>query len=226
MAGEIEGAAIVAICDRDPHAAEAARRPVRHRTRASPTRPSMLAARTARLRRHRHDRGQPPAAGRTGAVARRADDLPEALRPTLDDARRWSPPAQAAGVPLMVHENFRWQSPIRAVQGDARQRRDRRALLGPRHVPFRPTTSSPASPTSPRAKRFIVEDLGIHVLDIARYLFGDVSHADGAHGAGQPAHRRRGRRHHAAGPRERRSPRVVDCSYATKLADGAVPADA
>ncbi len=38
------------------------------------------------------------------------------IAPTIDDARAMVDACEAAGVPLMIHENFRWQSPIQAVR--------------------------------------------------------------------------------------------------------------
>ena len=67
-------------------------------------------------------------------------------------------------------------------------------------------------------KRFIIEDLGIHILDIARFLFGDV--------ADDHARERRAINPAIAGEdvatmlldHENGATSVVDCSYATKLA--------
>jgi len=92
---------------------------------------------------------------------------------TLADARAMVDVCDAAGVPLMVHENFRWQAPMRAA---------RRALAaGEIGAPFwgRFTFRSAfdvyrAQPYLAEGERFIIEDLGIHVLDVARYLMGDV----------------------------------------------------
>ena len=94
--------------------------------------------------------------------------------PTLADAKAMVDAADAAGVPLMIHENFRWQTPILAV----------RAVLdsGAIGTPFWGRVSFRSGfdvfsgqPYLAKGKRFIIEDLGIHSLDIARYLFGDAS---------------------------------------------------
>ena len=93
---------------------------------------------------------------------------------TLRDARAMVEAAAAAGKELMVHENFRWQSPVRAaielVQSGA---------IG---TPFfcRATFRSgydvfSGQPYLAEGTRFIIEDLGIHVLDIVRALMGDVA---------------------------------------------------
>ncbi len=55
-------------------------------------------------------------------------------------------------------------------------------------------------------KRFIIEDLGIHILDIARFLLGDVATLTARTQRVNPDDQGRGCRDHAARPRKRRSP--------------------
>jgi predicted dehydrogenase len=94
--------------------------------------------------------------------------------PTLEDAQAMVDVCARAGVPLMVHENFRWQTPIQAV---------RRAIdVGAIGKPFWGRFSFRsafdvyrAQPYLAEGKRFIIEDLGIHILDIARFLLGDAT---------------------------------------------------
>jgi predicted dehydrogenase len=92
---------------------------------------------------------------------------------TLSDAKAMVKVCRDAGVPLMVHENFRWQTPIQAV----------RAVLdsGVIGTPFWGRLSFRSGydvfsgqPYLAEGERFIIEDLGIHTLDIARFLLGDV----------------------------------------------------
>lgn len=95
------------------------------------------------------------------------------LAPTLEDAERMAAAAAAAGVPLLVHENFRWQAPLRDV---------RAALDGGRiGRPFRACVELACSfpvfdnqPALREAERFILLDLGSHLLDVARFLMGEV----------------------------------------------------
>lgn len=94
--------------------------------------------------------------------------------PTLEDAKAMVAAASAAGVPFMVHENFRWQSPIMAVKALIEAGEIGTPFFG--RVSFRSGYDIYAGqPYLAKAKRFIVDDLGVHVLDVARYLFGDVS---------------------------------------------------
>jgi D-apiose dehydrogenase len=95
------------------------------------------------------------------------------LAPTLDDAKAIVAACAKANVPLMVHENFRWQSPIQKVKRmlDAGTIGD--VFWG--RVSFRSAYDVfSGQPYLAEGDRFIVEDLGIHALDIARFLFGDA----------------------------------------------------
>lgn len=93
---------------------------------------------------------------------------------TLDDAKAMVKVCDEAGIPLMVHENFRWQTPIQAV---------RKALdSGVIGTPFWGRFSFRSGfdvfsgqPYLAEGDRFIIEDLGIHTLDIARFILGDVT---------------------------------------------------
>lgn len=94
--------------------------------------------------------------------------------PTLDDAKAMVAAADKAGIALMIHENFRWQTPILAVKAVL----DSGAIGTPfwGRVSFRSGFDVfSGQPYLAKGKRFIIEDLGIHSLDIARFLFGDAS---------------------------------------------------
>ena len=54
------------------------------------------------------------------------------LAASLAEAEQMAAACRAAGVPLLVHENFRWQRPIREVQRILDERRDRPAV--PRRI--------------------------------------------------------------------------------------------
>jgi predicted dehydrogenase len=92
---------------------------------------------------------------------------------TLSDAKAMVSACRSAAIPLMVHENFRWQTPIQAV---------RKVLdSGVIGTPFWGRLSFRSGydvfsgqPYLAEGERFIIEDLGIHMLDIARFLLGDV----------------------------------------------------
>jgi D-apiose dehydrogenase len=79
-----------------------------------------------------------------------------------------------AGVPLYIHENWRWQAPIRALKEVLNS--------GQIGTPFRARidmiSGFPVFDNQPFLKeleQFIITDLGSHTLDTARFLFGEAS---------------------------------------------------
>lgn len=135
---------------------------------------------------------------------------------TLADARAMVAACDAAGIPLMVHENFRWQSPIRAVRAVLDAGEIGEVFWG--RVSFRSAHDVfSGQPYLARGERFIVEDLGIHALDVARFLFGDATSLAARTRRVNPAIRGEDVATmllgHAGGATS-----VVDCSYATVLA--------
>ncbi len=94
------------------------------------------------------------------------------LAPTLEDAVAMVECCSRASVPLMVHENFRWQKPMRALKEAA-------ASIGSLffgRISFRSAydvyTNQPYLATE---RRFIIADLGVHLLDLARFFFGEIA---------------------------------------------------
>lgn len=133
----------------------------------------------------------------------------------MEDARAMVCAAARAGVRLMVHENFRWQSAIRA----ARDAIDAGAVGTPfwGRVSFRSAYDVYAGqPYLATDEKFIVQDLGIHILDIARFLFGDVATIAASTKRVNPKIRAEDVATmmlvHRAG-----ATCIVDCSYATSL---------
>jgi D-apiose dehydrogenase len=123
--------------------------------------------------------------------------------------------------PLMVHENFRWQSAIMNVKRVIAQNEIGKPFWG--RISFRSAYDVfSGQPYLAEGERFIVEDLGIHALDVARFLLGDAHSVSARitrinpnikgedvatmlldHGAGVTS--------------------IVDCSYATKQETEAFP---
>lgn len=94
--------------------------------------------------------------------------------PSLEDARAMVAACAAAGVPLMVHENFRWQSPLMAVKRVLESGKIGEvtfARISFRHA-FDIYTNQPYLRTEPR---LAIMDLGIHLLDLARYFMGEAT---------------------------------------------------
>lgn len=132
----------------------------------------------------------------------------------IADAKAMVAACAAAEVPLMVHENFRWQSAIMKVKEVIASDTIGKPFWG--RVSFRSAYDVfSGQPYLAEGKRFIVEDLGIHALDVARFLLGNAENVSARitrinpkikgedvatilldHGAGVTS--------------------VVDCSYATR----------
>jgi predicted dehydrogenase len=93
------------------------------------------------------------------------------LAPDLEDARTMVAACRAAGVRLMVHENFRWQTPIRALKEAAGE-------LGPLffgRLYWRTAFDVYRDqPYLAEDARFILADLGVHLLDLARFVLGEA----------------------------------------------------
>ncbi|MER9614382.1 Gfo/Idh/MocA family oxidoreductase [Mesorhizobium sp. M0207] len=141
--------------------------------------------------------------------------------PTLADAKAMVKACADAGVPLMVHENFRWQSPIQAVRTVLDSGEIGPPFFG--RISFRSAYDVfSGQPYLATGKRFIIEDLGIHILDIARFLLGDVSTVTARTARINPGIAGEDvatmLMDHTGGATS-----VVDCSYASRLATEPFP---
>jgi predicted dehydrogenase len=95
------------------------------------------------------------------------------LAPTLAEAREMAAACRAAGVKLLVHENWRWQRPIRALK----QALDTRDIGRPVRAALSIITGVDDYVNQPFLKqldRLLLADLGVHVLDTLRFLFGEA----------------------------------------------------
>lgn len=93
---------------------------------------------------------------------------------SLEEGRGMVRACAEAGVPLMVHENFRWQSPLRAAKAVL----DSGAIGTPEvaRISFRHGYDIYAGqPYLLREERLALMDIGIHELDVARWLLGEVT---------------------------------------------------
>ena len=95
------------------------------------------------------------------------------LAPSVADAAAMLEACRQAGVPLLVHENWRWQTPLRELKKVLDS-----GVIGP---VFRARidycNSFPVFENQPFLKdlpQFILADMGTHLLDVARFLFGEV----------------------------------------------------
>ncbi len=92
--------------------------------------------------------------------------------PTVAEAEEMYAACKAAGVPLLVHENWRWQRPIREVK---------RVLdAGTIGRPVRATISwitgvddLSNQPFLKELERMLLADMGVHLMDTMRFLCGE-----------------------------------------------------
>lgn len=83
--------------------------------------------------------------------------------------------AKQAGVPLAIHENFRYQAPMQAVKKVL----DSGAIGQPTWGRFSFRFGFDIYKTQPyfhHEKRLVILDSGIHILDLARFFLGEVQH--------------------------------------------------
>ena len=83
--------------------------------------------------------------------------------------------AKQAGVPLAVHENFRYQAPMQAVKKVL----ESGAIGEPTWGRFSFRFGFDIYQTQPyfhHEKRLVILDSGIHILDLARFFLGEVQH--------------------------------------------------
>jgi predicted dehydrogenase len=82
---------------------------------------------------------------------------------------------RAAGVPFFVHENFRWQAPIRelkkALDADEIGVPFRARIQFVFHKPF----VFENQPLLKQLERLALADVGSHLFDLARFFFGEAS---------------------------------------------------
>lgn len=95
--------------------------------------------------------------------------------PTWEDAVAMTRAAEDAGVFLAVHENFRFQTPLMKVAEAVRSG----AIGTPTWARISFRTGYDLYKTQPyfyNEERFIILDLGVHTLDIARVMMGEAAH--------------------------------------------------
>jgi predicted dehydrogenase len=94
------------------------------------------------------------------------------MAPTWEAAQQMVRGARDAGVPLFVHENFRFQAPMRA----ARRVLDEGRIGVPYRGRIQFVTGFPVFANQPNLKqleRFVLTDMGSHQFDLARFFFGE-----------------------------------------------------
>jgi predicted dehydrogenase len=170
---DVAGAEVVAVCDLDPAKAE--------RAAAEFAVPAVYTDAAAMFARERLDFVDIPTTVETHealvalAVEHRTPTIVQKpFAPDYETARRIVANAEAANVPLMVHEDFRFQPLFRQL----------RALVAAGEI-GRPTfarlswrTAIDVYSNQPyliHAKRFMLMDVGVHIVDLAHFLLGPAT---------------------------------------------------
>jgi predicted dehydrogenase len=94
------------------------------------------------------------------------------LAESLQAARAMEAACRDAGVSLLVHENWRWQTPIRRLK----QVLDSGQIGRLFRARIQYSSSFPVFIKQPFLKeleQFLLMDIGTHILDVARFLFGE-----------------------------------------------------
>jgi len=99
--------------------------------------------------------------------------LQKPFAPDLDACRRIVAAAAAANVLLMIHEDFRFQNLSRTVRKILDSGELGRLTFG--RLSWRTGIDVYSNqPYLANVKRFMIMDVGIHLLDLARFLFGEA----------------------------------------------------
>ncbi len=95
------------------------------------------------------------------------------LAPSLEIAEKMVRICREKDVPLLVNENFRWQTPIRQLHKVLQSGTLGRLF----RAKVQYANSFPVFDNQPFLKelnQFILADIGTHILDVARFLFGEA----------------------------------------------------
>jgi predicted dehydrogenase len=164
------GVQLVGVCDRDGARAEACAQEFGGHPYTD------LAEMLARERPDFVDIVTPPSAHRILVEQAAAQGVhvicQKPLAPGLEDARAMVRACREAGVRFMVHENFRWQRPMRELK----RRAEGLGRLFFGRISFRSAHDVYRDqPYLAQDPRFILLDLGVHLLDLARFFFGEFA---------------------------------------------------
>jgi predicted dehydrogenase len=94
------------------------------------------------------------------------------MGPDYETCQQMVQACQEAGVPFLIHENLRWHTPIRAVKriiDEGQIGQPFRAQL--RSIGYDDYANQPLLKT---LEHLVLADLGSHLLDTARFLFGEA----------------------------------------------------
>lgn len=92
---------------------------------------------------------------------------------SLEIARSMVETCRTAGVQFLIHENWRWQNGMRRVK----EVLDSGAIGATFHAHINHMSSYPVFSMEPGLKeweKYIIADMGVHLLDIVRFYFGEA----------------------------------------------------
>ena len=92
---------------------------------------------------------------------------------SLPEAEELVSLCRAAHVPFLVHENWRWQSPLRRIK----EILDSGVIGAPFRARIDMISGFPVFVNQPALRtleQFLLLDMGSHILDLARFLFGEA----------------------------------------------------
>jgi predicted dehydrogenase len=95
------------------------------------------------------------------------------MGPSLAVAQQMVKTCREVGVPFTIHENWRWQHPIRAFKKVL----DEGSIGTPFRARLTMVSGFPVFINEPALKdweEFILWDMGTHILDVARFMFGEA----------------------------------------------------
>jgi len=95
------------------------------------------------------------------------------MGPDLATAQEMVAACRRAGVRFYVHENFRWQTPLRVLKAEL----DKGIIGRPFKARVTYCNSFPVFENQPflaELEQFILTDIGTHILDVVRFLFGEA----------------------------------------------------
>lgn len=95
------------------------------------------------------------------------------MAPTFETAEQMVNVCKKANVPFMIHENWRWQTPIRALKTEIDSGKIGK-IFRSRVIYCNSFPVFENQPFLKNLKQFILTDMGTHIFDVVRYLFGEV----------------------------------------------------
>jgi D-apiose dehydrogenase len=96
------------------------------------------------------------------------------IAPTLSDAQAMVDTCRKAGIPMMIHENFRWRTPMLAVRHVLDQSRIGSPFFA--RLSYRGCVADYVNqPYLVHDPRLILMDIGVHLADLCRFFMGEAA---------------------------------------------------